>query len=100
MLLAQAVVDAERPGFQVGEGAIGPRQDDVSGHRADDVRIVAMSDAPAAGGKIVEPQPAGSAVCHLDGTQRQHLALGTASMPACRRIVLAAQGDRRFVGLH
>ena len=42
-LLAQAVVDAERPGFQVGEDAVGLRQDDVGGHRADDVRVSWMT---------------------------------------------------------
>jgi hypothetical protein len=44
---AQAVVDAEGSALEVGEDAMGPRQDDVGGHRADDVRLV--DDAASAG---------------------------------------------------
>ena len=32
---AQAVIDAERPGFEVGEHPMDPGQDDMGGHRAD-----------------------------------------------------------------
>src|SRR5512147_2288473 len=47
VLAAQAVVDAERPAFEVGEEAMCPGQDNVCGHRSDDVRVV--SDAGSAG---------------------------------------------------
>src|SRR5512144_2683389 len=47
VLAAQAVVDAERPAFEVGEEAMCPGQDNVRGHRSDDVRVV--SDAGSAG---------------------------------------------------
>lgn len=40
MLPPQAVIDGERPGLDVGEDAMDPRQDDVSGHVADDVRFM------------------------------------------------------------
>jgi len=40
VLGAQAVIDAERPGLQVGEDAVDPRQHDVRGHLADEVGIV------------------------------------------------------------
>jgi hypothetical protein len=47
VLAAQAVIDAERPAFEVGEDAMRPRQDDVGGHWAYDVRLV--DDAGGAG---------------------------------------------------
>jgi hypothetical protein len=40
VLAAQAMVDAERPGLEVREHAMGPGQDEVGGHRADDVGLV------------------------------------------------------------
>ena len=39
MVAAQTVVDAQGPAFEVGEHAVGPRQDEVGGHRADDMGI-------------------------------------------------------------
>lgn len=42
VLAAEAVINAESPGFQVGEHAVDPGQHDVGGHRADDVRIVGI----------------------------------------------------------
>lgn len=47
MFGAQAAIHAKCPAFQVGVDAMCPRQDDVGGHRADDVRFV--GDAEAAG---------------------------------------------------
>ncbi len=41
VLGAQAVVDAERPGLEVGEDAVDPRQDDMGGHVADHMGLVA-----------------------------------------------------------
>ena len=38
--LSNAVVRSEGPPFEVGEGAMDPRKDDVGGHRADDVWLV------------------------------------------------------------
>jgi hypothetical protein len=40
MFPSQAVVDAERPGLQVGEDAMDPGQHDMGGHFADDMGIV------------------------------------------------------------
>jgi hypothetical protein len=39
MLVAQLVIDAERPGFQIREDAMDPQQHDMSGHDADKVSI-------------------------------------------------------------
>src|SRR3954453_957748 len=36
----QTVIDAERPALEIGEDAVGPRQHDMGGHAADDMRIV------------------------------------------------------------
>ena len=47
MPAAQAVIDAERPDFEVGEDAVHPRQDDMGRHLADDMGIVL--DAGSAG---------------------------------------------------
>ena len=41
VLAAQAVIDAQGPDFEVGEDAVHPRQDDMGGHAADDMGIVA-----------------------------------------------------------
>ena len=40
MSAAQAMIDAERPGLEVGEYPMDPEEHDVSGHGADDVRLV------------------------------------------------------------
>src|SRR5271166_3240409 len=40
MLSSQAVIDAERPGLGVGEGAVDPGQNDMGGHGADDMGLV------------------------------------------------------------
>ena len=37
---AQAMIDAQRPGFEVGKDAVDPGQHDMSGHLADDMGIV------------------------------------------------------------
>lgn len=34
MFFAQTVIDAQRPGFEVGEDAVDPGQDDMGGHLA------------------------------------------------------------------
>ena len=47
ILAAQAVIDAEGPGLEVGEHAMDPGEHDVGGHRADDMRF--MLDVPDAG---------------------------------------------------
>src|SRR5438270_12920663 len=36
----QAMIDAERPALEIGEDAVGPGQHDMSGHAADNMRIV------------------------------------------------------------
>ena len=47
VLAAQPMVDAQGPDLEVGEDPVNPRQDDVSGHLADDMGIV--GDAGGAG---------------------------------------------------
>ena len=42
MFPSQAVVNAERPGLQVGEDAMDPRQDYMGGDFADDMGIVGI----------------------------------------------------------
>ena len=50
MLVAQAVVDAARPAFEVGGDAVRPRQHDMRGHCDDGVGIVVdVRDAGIAG---------------------------------------------------
>ena len=127
VLLAQTVIDAECPALQVGEDAMRPRQEDVRGHRSDDVWLVAdAGSAPisrpavgfgagaggdigfdermqAGGGKVLDrgqPRSARPAVGHLDGAGDEHLALGAPSVPTAVRIILAAQGDGRLVDFH
>jgi O-6-methylguanine DNA methyltransferase len=58
---AQAVIDAERPTFEVGEDAVRPRQDEVGGHRAYDVRLV--DDAGGAGIASPAVDPAVAQAC-------------------------------------
>src|SRR5919199_1676880 len=40
VLSTQTVIDAERPALEIGEDAMGPGQHNMSGHAADDMRIV------------------------------------------------------------
>ena len=47
MPASQAVIAAQGPDFEVGEDAVRPRQDDIGGHLADDMRI--MVDGGSAG---------------------------------------------------
>ncbi len=46
VLGAQAVVDAKRPGLEVGKDPVDPGQDDMGGPGADDMRLVVTSGAP------------------------------------------------------
>ena len=50
VLAAQAVIDAKRPYLEVGEDAVHPRQDDMGGHLADDVGIVAHAGGAGVAG--------------------------------------------------
>ena len=47
VLAAQPVIDAQGPDLEVGEDPVDPGQDDMGGHRADDMGIV--GDAGGAG---------------------------------------------------
>lgn len=98
MLATQAVIDAESPTFQVGEDAMGPRHDDVGGHRAYDMRVADDAGGARIGRSTVglgggagfdfgsdervrtfgrsildrgEPHPANPAVVHFDGIGEQ-----------------------------
>jgi hypothetical protein len=53
MVAVQTVVDAQGPAFEVGEDAVGPRQDDVGGHAADDMGIVVDLVSAGIGGPSV-----------------------------------------------
>src|SRR5215212_12201303 len=101
---AQAMIDAERPALEVGEDAVGPGQHDMSGHAADDMRIVrdagstrvpgpAVGLGGGAGGEIgreegmqtlgrivghlleADATGAGPIVRDLDGADQEYLAL-------------------------
>src|SRR6266511_4403037 len=104
-----------------------PRQDDVRGHRSDDVRVVSNAGSAGVAGPAVgflggagfnigfdegvqarggevgdrrQPHPTGPAVVHFDGAGDQHLAIGAAPLPAGRRIGLGAMRDHGLVDLH
>ena len=53
MIAAETVVDAQGPAFEVGEDAAGPRQDEMGGHGADDMRIVVDLGGAEIGGQSV-----------------------------------------------
>src|ERR1700739_1876886 len=40
VLAAQAVIDTQRPGFEIGKDAVGPGEHDMSSHLADRMRVV------------------------------------------------------------
>lgn len=78
---AEPVIDAECPGFEVGEHAMNSREDCVGGHFADDMRVVI--DARRAG--ICGP------AVGFGGGAFGDIGLNE-SVQACRRIIL---DDRR-----
>ena len=119
---AQAMIDAQRPGFEIGKDAVCPGQHDMSGHFADRMGIVV--DAGRAGiarpairlggstgdeigsqermqtggrviGHFLETNTAGTGpvICHLGRTNDEDFALMTASAAAGRGIIFAAAGD-------
>ena len=123
---SQTVVDAERPGLQVGEDAVDPWQHDMSGHRTDDMGIVgdircAGIARPAVGadrgagsdvggdeavqrcrgevGDLGEANAAGPAVCDFDRPGNEHFALVAATATPGDRIIFAAQANFRLVDL-
>lgn len=53
MLVAQPMICAERPGLQIREAAMDPSQHDMSGHYADDVRVVIDAGHAGIGGPTV-----------------------------------------------
>src|SRR5438270_10304764 len=98
----QAVIDAERPALEIGEDAVGPGQHDMSGHAADDMRIVRDAGStkvpgPAVGlgggaggeigleegvqatgrivGHLLQADATGAAIRDLDGADHEYLAL-------------------------
>jgi hypothetical protein len=118
MLAAQPVVYAQGPDLDVGEDPVNPREHDVGGHLADDMRIVGEAGSAGisgptigfgggagdevgrekgteAGGRVigdlVQPDAAGTktSVLDLEGADDQHFALMAAPAPAGDRIVLA-----------
>jgi hypothetical protein len=73
---AQAVIDAQRPGFEVGKGAVSPGQHDVRGHGGNGVGIVdEAGGAGIAGPAVGLGGGAGSKVGGQEGAQ----AVGRAS---------------------
>ena len=123
---AQTMVDALGPRLEVGEGDVYPGQDDVGGHRADDVGIVSdlgrsriagpavglggaprlqrrLDEGVQAVGRIIldhgQAQASRLAVVDLDPAYDQHLALVAASAAAGRRVVLGPQGQACLVDL-
>ena len=53
MAAAKAMIDTQGPAFEVGEDAAGPRQDEMGGHGADDMRIVVDLGGAEIGGQSV-----------------------------------------------
>ena len=127
MLAAQPVVYAQGPDLDVGEDPVNPREHDVGGHLADDMRIVGEAGSAGisgptigfgggagdevgrekgteAGGRVigdlVQPDAAGTktSVLDLECADDQHFAL-MAAPAAGDRILLAAAHDFGFVDL-
>ena len=125
---AQTVVDAQGPDLEVGEDAMNPGQDDMGGHRADNMGIMdAACGAGIAGpsvglgggtrgqvggeegmqaagrviGHLAQPDAAGpsTAVHDLDGADDKDLSLVAATATAGQRIVFAAASDLGFINL-
>jgi hypothetical protein len=126
VLAAQAMIDAERPGLEVGKDAVGPGPHDMSSHLADRMGIVvhargARIARPAVGlggstggeigrqegmqagsrviGHLLKADTAGTgpAVLHVDRTNDEDCALMTASAATGRGILRAAAGDRGLI---
>ena len=125
---AQPVIDAQGPDLEVGKDPVDPRQDNVRGHLANDMRI--MGDAGSSGisgptiglgsgtgreiggekgmkasgriiGDLAEADAAGTATAVLDlnGADDQHFALMAAPATTGDRIVLAAADNFGFIHL-
>src|SRR5260370_7470921 len=128
VLAAQPMVDAQGPDLEVGEDPVNPRQDDVSGHLADDMGIVGDAggagisgptiglggsaggeiggeEGMEAGGRVIsdwaqaDAAGAEAAVLDLDGADDQHFALMAAPATAGDGIVFAAASHFGFIHL-
>ena len=55
VLASEAVVDAQRPGLEVGEDTMNPGQDDMGGHVSNDVRVVCDAGRAGVAGPAVGP---------------------------------------------
>jgi len=128
VLAAQPVIDAQGPDLEVGEDPVNPGQDDMGGHRADDMGIVGDAggagisgptiglgggagrdvggeEGVEAGGRVIgglaeaNAPGAKAAVFNLDGANDQHLALMAAPATVGDRIVFAAACDFGFIDL-
>ena len=128
VIAAQPVIDAQGPDLEVGKDPVDPRQDNVRGHLANDMRI--MGDAGSSGisgptiglgsgtgreiggekgmkasgriiGDLAEADAAGTATAVLDlnGADDQHFALMAAPATTGDRIVLAAADNFGFIHL-
>jgi len=56
VFVAQPVVDAERPGLEVGEDAVHPGQDEVGGDGSDDMGLVVLGRQSGVGRPGVRPR--------------------------------------------
>ena len=129
VLASQPVIDAERPGFQVGEDAMRPRQDDVRGHRPDAVRVVGHAGERRSttqtshrswrwrlGAALVltracrlaaeksaigasRSRPGPPSCTSITATATSILPSALRSLPAFRRIGLGAERDRRLLSI-
>ena len=126
VLAAQPVIDVQGPDLEVGEDPVNPGQDDMGGHRADDMGIVGDAggagisgptiglgggagrdvggeEGVEAGGRVIgglaeaNAPGAKAAVFDLDGAEDQHFALMAAPATAGDRIVFAAARDFGFI---
>src|ERR1700761_5974116 len=125
---AQAMIDAERPGLEVGKDAVCPGQHDMSGHFADRMGVVVdagragiarpairlggstgdeigRQDGMQAGSRVIghllkaDTAGTGPTVLHFDRTNDEDFALMTASAATGRGILFAAAGARGLVDL-
>jgi len=124
MIATQPMVDAQGPAFEIGEHAVGPRQDDVGSHGADHMGIVVDFGSAGIGGPYVglEGRPASdvggdegadafggivgdgseakasrAVADDFDGGDQRHLARLASSASAGDGVILGPERDRRLV---
>ena len=107
MVAAETMINAQGPAFEVGEHVAGPRQDDVGGHFAHEMRIVVEQGRAGIGSPPSYRQVELGAVHHRPGGDRGLFAVARAVPgewtgrkppelgPAARRIFESVRPTRR-----